>query len=133
MSRFLFLVIINVFFSNVYSQTTLQFCTAVDPTGYCVLNNTKFISSPDSTRALIYMKVMNPRGIPSTKIIYKVFNVGAKGEETYYNTFVQSIQSGWDSSWQPDHFPTPGIFMVRVYDETDKEMCSKSFELRKDW
>src|SRR3954469_3611906 len=113
MKKIIWVWLMMMCMSGLYSQTTVLFCAAVDPGGYCVLNNTKFITSPDSTRALIYMKVTNPKGIPSSKVIYKVFIVGPKGEETYYRSYEQSIDAGWDSSWQPDRFPTPGIYMAR--------------------
>jgi hypothetical protein len=82
---------------------------------------------------LVYMKVSNPQGIPSPKIVYKVFKVDSKGEETYFRSFEQNIQNGWDSSWQPDRFPTPGVYMVRLYNDSQLELCHKKFELRKDW
>jgi hypothetical protein len=133
MKKITLIAIITFFATGLFSQTSLIFCTVVSPEGYCVLNNTKFISSPDSSKALIYMKVMNPKGLPTSKLVYKVYNVGAKGEETYYDTFEQHIQNGWDASWQPDRFPSPGKYMVRIFDETSQELCHKSFELRKDW
>ena len=119
---------------TLYSQTELTFCTAVDPNGgYCVLNNTKFISSPDSSTQMIYMKVKNSKGIPSSKIVYKIYSIDKKGVETYFHSFEQNIQNGWDSSWQPDHFPSPGIYRVKVYNDLSQEICNNTFELRTTW
>ncbi len=135
MKKLIVLTII-LFYSNVilYSQTTLRFCIAIAPeNGYCVLNNTKFITSPDSTSERIYMQILNSRGLSSSKVTYKIFSVGKGGEETYSHSLVQEIQKSWDSSWQPEMFDSPGTYLIKVYNDADLLICSKSFELIKYW
>jgi hypothetical protein len=115
-----------------YSQSMLSFCTAVDPqSGYCVFDNTKFISSPDSTVARIYIKISNPKGFDSDTITFKIFSVGKEGEETFSHSLIQKIETGWDMCWQNEKFNSPGTYLIKVYNKEGLLICSRSFELIK--
>lgn len=116
--------------TGIYSQTLLSFCTAVDPqSGYCVFDNMKFITSPDSTSARIYMKISNASGFASDSVMFRIFSVGKDGEETYSHSIVQKIEKDWDMCWQNEKFNSPGTYLIKVYNDTGLLICSKSFEL----
>lgn len=120
--------------SGMYAQTQLYFCTAVDPqSGFCVFNNTKFITSPDSNSARIFIKVNNADGFASDTLIFKIFSVDKDGEETFSHALTQKIEKDWDMSWQNEKFNSPGTYLVKVYNDTGLLICSKSFELLKYW
>ncbi|MFN8323159.1 MAG: hypothetical protein U0T74_10925 [Chitinophagales bacterium] len=114
----------------VYSQTTLSFCAGID-NERCAFNNTKFISVPDSSTAKIFMMVSgnNDQTLATGKLIYKLYSVNKKGEETYINTLEQSIQPEWIYAWQPAFFNTPGKYTVTVYNDANRILNTKSFEL----
>ena len=114
----------------VYSQTTLSFCAGID-NERCAFNNTKFISVPDSSTAKIFMMVSgnNDQTLATGKLIYKLYSVNKKGEETYINTLEQSIQPEWIYAWQPAFFNTPGKYTVKVYNDANRILNTKSFEL----
>ena len=134
MKKIIALLVLTLSISSIYCQTTLRFCAAVSPdNGYCVFNNTKFISPPDSTSERIYMHIKNPKGLSSSKVTFKIFSVGKKGEETFSHSMVQNIKPHWDSSWQNGMFNSPGTYLIKVYNDVDLLICSKSFELIKFW
>ena len=135
MKKMIVLLVSTLFIINItYCQTALRFCGAISPeNGYCIFNNTKFISSPDSASERIYMQIKNPRGLSSDKVTFKIFSVGKGGEETFSHSLVQNIQKEWDSSWQPEIFDSPGTYLIKVYNDADLLICSKSFELLKYW
>ena len=114
----------------VYSQTTLSFCAGID-NERCAFNNTKFISVPDSSTAKIFMMVSgnNDQTLATGKLIYKLYSVNKKGEEVYINTLEQSIQPEWIYAWQPAFFNTPGKYIVKVYNDANRILNTKSFEL----
>ncbi len=128
----IFLILVNGLLAH--SQTAISFCTVVDPqSGYCVFDNTKFITPQDSTSARIYIKIGNASGFSSDSVVIKIFSVGKGGEETYSHSLVQKIEKGWDMCWQNDKFPSPGTYLIKVYNDANLLICSKSFELIKFW
>ena len=140
MKKTIWLWLILISFSYGYSQTvtqetakaTLNFCTAVDPTtGYCNFNNTKFITSPDSTSGKIFMEVKGLGNTPinATSLILKIYRVNGAGEEKFVNLMQQSINAGWFYAWVPYYFDSPAKFVIKVYNESDQLMCTKGFEL----
>lgn len=116
----------------VRGQTTLSFCAAMRDEN-CVFNNTKFITSPDSTFAEILMLVRNAEGLGSSTFNYKMFAVDDKGVESLVGSVEQKCEPSWIYAWQSKRFKTPGRYKVRVYDSTEKQVCSKSFELFDVW
>ncbi len=123
---FIMLVCINA----VHSQTSLKFCTGVD--NYkCQFNNTKFITSPDSTTAKIYMMVSGANDVPlgTTKLVYKIYNIDAKGNELYMATLDQEMKPDWVFAWYPYTFNTPGKYEVKIYNDASEMLSTKSFEL----
>lgn len=116
-------------FSVGYSQTTLSFCASVEKDGFCAFDNTKFISSPDSIRARLYMLVRNPVGIGFSHLTYKLFTVDTNGKEEYQTNVEQNLQPDWIYSWQIGYFQSPGKYYVKVVNEAGTVICSKGFEL----
>jgi len=127
------LIVLMLTLTNLFGQTTLSFCASVEPNGYCIFNNVKFISTPDSNTTRIYMEVRNPDGISSTKITYKIYIIDKDGKETLAHSLEQEIQKDWAVSWQPEIFPSPGKFSVKVFNDAGQQICGKAFELFRDW
>jgi len=113
-----------------HSQTSLNFCTGVDPNGFCVFNNTKYITSPDSTNGKIFIEVAgNGTNINTTKIVMMVYSVNAMGKEKLDTTLEQPIQSDWMYAWRPYVFKSPGKYDVKVFNDTGQMICSKALEM----
>lgn len=123
-------VIMQSLFFAVYSQTTLSFCTGVD-NSKCQFNNTKFITTPDSTTARIFMMVSGANDIPlgTTKLVYKIYNIDKKGNELYMATLDQEMKPDWVFAWYPYTFNTPGKYEVKIYNDATEMLSTKSFEL----
>ena len=122
-------IAVLIFFISVsYSQTTLNFCTRVEENGYCVFDNNKFITTPDSLTGRIYMEVKSAAALGS-KLTYKIFTVGKNAEEKLIQSLDQTIQPDWFMAWNPYIFPTNTKYNVKIFNEADKMICSKSFEL----
>jgi hypothetical protein len=134
MKKIIFAFAVSICSTLAYSQTTLRFCTAVDPAGgYCSFSNTKFITSPDSATGRIFARIHNTGGLGTNHITYKIYAIDTLGKENYTRSFEQDIQPDWDMAWQPEVFASPGKYTVRVFNEAGQEMANKSFELRRDW
>jgi hypothetical protein len=130
MKRLILTLAVAGFFNCLYSQGVLQFCASVEPTGHCVFDNVKFISSPDSSKQKIQMEVNgmgSPLGTPN--VIFKIYSVSATGEEKFVDMVMQKIESTWFMAWSPYSFDSPGKYTVKVFGADDKLMCTKSFEL----
>ena len=131
MKKLLPLFILTILISSAYSQqTTLSFCAGID-NERCAFNNTKFITSPDSTIAKIFMMVAGDNELPlgSTKLVYKIYQLDKTGAETMINTIEQNIEANWIYAWQSAFFYTPGKYTVKVYSDTNRLLNNKSFEL----
>jgi hypothetical protein len=126
------IVLASLFSSNVFGQTTLSFCAAMRDEN-CIFNNTKFISSPDSSTTEITMLVRNSSGLSTLTLNYKLFVLNGKGEEILLKTIPQTSQAEWIYAWQSNNFKSPGKYKVRVYNDKDEQVCSKSFELFDVW
>lgn len=109
-------------------QTTLNFCTAVDK-DYCYFNNTQFISPIDSAQALIFIMVRNPNGFNTSGLIYKIFSIDKNGEEKNLTTLTQESETDWTWAWKSFLFPTPGKYVVKLYNRENQLLKSNSFEL----
>ena len=127
MKRILALMVLTLIVSAVYSQTTLSFCTYVDQQGYCAFNNNKFITTPDSTWGRIFMRVQSTESLGS-KLTYKLFTVTATGE-TMLTTLDQTIMPDWLMAWQPYNFATNTKYSVQIFNDQNKMICDKKFEL----
>lgn len=113
-----------------HSQYSLSFCTFVNSANQeCVFDNTKFITTPDSTRAKIYMMMRSTQLFGTTKFTFKLFAIDRLGAEVAINTIVQDVQSDWMNAWQPAIFTTPGKYLVKVYKDDGSLITSKGFEL----
>ncbi len=112
----------------VYSQTTLSLCAYVSNDGYCAFNNNKFITTPDSATGRVFMKVNSEVSL-GTKLTYKIFALNSKGEETLSESFSQDIKPDWLFAWMPYPFPTNAKYNIKVFNDVDKLLCSKAFEL----
>ena len=119
-----------VFFSwMAHSQTSLNFCTFVNSaTEECIFDNTKFITTPDSTHAKIYMLLRSADVFGTTKLTYKLYVIDRFGAEVYLNTVVQEVQADWKNSWQPAVFISPGRYMIKVYKDDTNMLISRGFE-----
>jgi len=111
-----------------FSQTTINFCTAVDKE-YCYFNNKQFISPIDSTQALIFMLAKNPKGFGTTNLVFKIYKVDAAGKETLSNVIEQPVEGNWDWAWKSYLFPTPGKYNIKLFNQSNNLITSNSFEL----
>jgi len=124
LSAFVFLA------SLAHSQTMLSFCTYVNSdTHECIFDNNKFITSPDSTHARIYMMLRSNQVFGTTKLTFKIYGIDRFGAEVLVNTVVQEVKADWMNSWQPSYFTSPGKYMVKVYTEEGVLIVSKGLEL----
>ena len=128
MKKIITLLSLTFCISAIYSQTTLSFCTYVEQNGYCAFDNNKFITSPDSTTGKIFMKVKSSFALGS-KLTYKIYKVGKNAEEKFSESLDQSIQPDWLMAWDPYTFTTNTKYSIKVFNDADKMICSKSFEL----
>lgn len=127
MKKIITLLVFTVVVVVVYSQTTLSFCTYVDQQGYCAFNNNKFITTPDSTWGRIFMRVQSTESL-GTKLTYKLFTVSATGE-TMLTALDQTIMPDWLMAWQPYNFATNTKYSVQIFNDQNKMICDKKFEL----
>ncbi|HRG88552.1 MAG TPA: hypothetical protein PLW44_05990 [Chitinophagales bacterium] len=127
MKKIITLLVLTFVVSAIYSQTTLSFCTYVDQQGYCAFNNNKFITTPDSTWGRIFMRVQSTESL-GTKLTYKLFTVSATGE-TMLTALDQTIMPDWLMAWQPYNFATNTKYSVQIFNDQNKMICDKKFEL----
>lgn len=128
MKKLISLFVLALTAGALYSQATISFCTYVDMQGYCAFNNNKFITTPDSTNGRIFIKINSNEPLGS-KLVYKIFSVDKAGEEKQTNSFEQAINADWYSAWQPYVFATNASYKVQVFNDADKMISSKTFEL----
>ena len=108
----------------------LSFCTFVNSqTQECVFDNTKFITTPDSTHAKIFMMFRSPDAVGGTHLIYKVYSIDRFGKEVTNQELTQDVQPEWLTTWQPVVVTSPGKYMVKVYKDAEHMLVSKGFEL----
>ena len=125
------LTVISVMFfgSLAYGQTSLSFCTFVNTASQeCVFDNTKFITSPDSTHAKIYLMMHGNQLFGTAKLTFKLYAIDRFDKEVYINTVIQDVQPEWMNSWQPAIFNSPGKYMVKVYRDDGTMIVTKGFE-----
>jgi len=128
MIRFLATLALLMAGFNAFSQTTINFCTAVDKE-YCYFNNTQFISPLDSSQALIFMLAKNPNGFGTTNLVFKIYKVDKAGKETLSDVIEQKVEGSWDWAWKSYLFQTPGKYNIKLYNQSSELQFSKSFEL----
>jgi hypothetical protein len=122
------LILLMICFTGAFSQVKLAFCASVDPAGYCIFDNTKFIAAKDSTTGRLFMEVRS-EGAPigANAVVFKVYKVEG-GKETFVTMLNQNIKPDWFFSWMPYVFNAPGKYTVKVYNENDQMICTNQFE-----
>jgi hypothetical protein len=126
------LVVMMILTLAVSAQTKLSFCTYVNSANQeCVFENTKFISTPDSTHARIYMMLYGPDSFGTSQVFYKIYSIDRFGQEASYKTVTQAVQGSWKTAWQPYSFTSPGKYLIKVYKDTtaEKLILSRNLEL----
>jgi hypothetical protein len=93
-----------------------------------VFDNTKFITSPDSTHAKLYMMLRGNQVFATSKLTYKVYAIDRFNKEVFLFDVSQEVESIWMNAWQPAIFNTPGKYVVKVYKDATHEITSKGFE-----
>ena len=112
-----------------HGQTSLSFCTFVNASNQeCVFDNDKFITSPDSTHARLFMMLRGNEVFGTVKVVYKVFAIDRFGKEVFKFDVNQDVETAWMNAWQPAIFATPGKYMVKVYRDSTHIITSKGFE-----
>ena len=139
MKKAIWLCLVTICFCQGYSQVNAQgissvalnFCASVESSGACNFNNTKFISTPDSTKQKVFMEIKSQDNTPigASMVLFKIYRVGKTGEEKFETMLQQGIKPDWLYAWMPYTFDSPGKFNVKIYNESDKLLCSKTFEL----
>jgi hypothetical protein len=117
-----------LFITEVRSQTTINFCTAVEKE-YCYFNNIQFISPLDSSQALIFMFVRNKEGFGTVNHIFRIFKIDIDGNELLVDAVEQQVEPGWDWAWKSYLFPTPAKYNIKLYNHRNELITSKKFEL----
>lgn len=114
----------------IYSQSTLNFCGGVDPSGICIYNNNKFFFAPDSNNQRIFMEVHDAGTFSGTaKLTFKFYSVSKEGKEKYLNMVDQQVKPDWLYAWVPHIFDAPGKYNVKVFDDKGEMLCDKSLEV----
>ncbi|MCW3126982.1 MAG: hypothetical protein JWO03_2640 [Bacteroidetes bacterium] len=112
-----------------HSQTTLSFCTFVNATNQeCVFDNTKFITSPDSTHAKLFLMLRGNEVFGTTHLIYKIYAIDRFEKEVFLFEVGQEVESIWMNAWQPVVFNTPSKYMVKVFRDPTHLIVSRGFE-----
>ena len=119
---------LTLFTSVLLSQTTINFCTAVDKE-QCFFNNTQFITPLDSSKAVLYMLAKNPRGFGTTNLVFKIYKTDKEGNETLMDVTEQPVEPTWDWAWKSYLFSTPAKYNIKIYDNKNELVATKSFEL----
>ena len=111
-------------------QSYLSFCTFVNSqTQECVFENNKFITTPDSTHARLFMYLRSAQPFGASKLSFKVYGIDRFGAELFLYTITQDVQPDWQNSWQPSVFTSPGKYMVKVYKgDSDTLITNRGFE-----
>ncbi len=131
MTRILAVLAMLAASNSISSQTTLNFCTAVEKE-YCFFNNTQFIAPPDSSRALIYLYVKNQRGFNTPVLYFKAYKIDkSTGKESLIFTLEQVVESNWEWAWKSELFGVPGNYRVRISNHANQTLADKSFEIFK--
>jgi hypothetical protein len=113
-----------------HSQTKLSFCTFVNnQTQECVFENTKFITTPDSTHARLFMMIQSSATFDTTRLTFKIYSIDRFGKEVFVNSVLQDVQLDWRTAWQPAVFITPGKYVVKVYRDEEHVITGGGFEL----
>jgi hypothetical protein len=112
-----------------YGQASLSFCTFVNsPNQECVFENNKFITTPDSTHAKLYMMLRSTELLGTAKLTFKIYGIDRMGKEVYLKAIVQDIKADWMNAWQPEIFNSPGKYMIKVYKDESTLIATKGFE-----
>jgi hypothetical protein len=113
-----------------HSQSELSFCTFVSyqPQEF-VFENTKFITTPDSTHARLFMIIRSHEEFDTTRLTFQIFVIDRFGNEVYFNTVREDVKATWAIAWQPALFTTPGRYMVKVYGCDNNLIATRSLEL----
>ncbi len=93
-----------------------------------MFENTKFITTPDSTKARLFMLMRSTQPYGTTKLTYKVFGIDRFDKEVFLFDVTQDVQADWLNSWQPIIFTTPGKYMIKVYKDDNQIMTTRGFE-----
>jgi hypothetical protein len=122
---------VAIFFAQLaHSQTTLSFCTFVNnQTQECVFENTKFITTPDSTHARLFMMIRGSDVFDTTRLTFKIYSIDRFGKEVSFSTVLEDVQLDWRTAWQPALLITPGKYVVKVYRDDQHMITSRGFEL----
>lgn len=121
------LFIILCLFSS--SQSSIRFCAAVNGDGTCVMQNTKFFSSPDSLLQKVILLASNVNGFNTDTLHFVINSIDSKGVEKLYSRLDQSVNADWVYVWQSYFFNSPGRYSVRVLNRQDKLQAMGTFEL----
>jgi len=73
------------------------------------------------------MRVQSTESL-GTKLTYKLFTVSATGE-TMLTALDQTIMPDWLMAWQPYNFATNTKYSVQIFNDQNKMICDKKFEL----
>jgi len=124
-------MVIMAFTTMVKAQITINFCAyVIQQNRECVFDNTKFVAAKDSPTARIFIMANSKDAFGSDVLVYKIYSLDDKGKETFVKAIPQSVQTDWQSAWQPATLKSPAKYIVKVYKDLAAEtlVTSKSFE-----
>lgn len=124
------MIVVAFVSASAHSQALLSFCTFVNNTSQeCVFENTKFITTPDSTHGRLFMLLRSAQPYGTSKLSFKVYGIDRFGAELYLRTVTQDVEPNWQNSWQPSVFTSPGKYMIKVYKgDSDTLITTRGFE-----
>lgn len=125
----IFLVAALLICAYSYGQNAaLSFCTYVNNISQeCVFENTKFITTPDSTHAKLYMFFRMRIPFGTNRLTYKIYSIDRFGKEIFLREVYQDVQTEWLVAWQPETFVSPGKYVIHVFRGAE-EITSNGFE-----
>ena len=130
LKRIILSVTVMFFALLAHSQSELSFCTFVsNQTQECVFENTKFITTPDSTHARLFMILRSNETFDTTRLTFQIFSIDRFGNEVFFSTVPEDVQATWRTAWQPTLFTTPGKYIVKVYGCDNNMITTRRLEL----
>jgi hypothetical protein len=82
MQKILLLFLFSCFcFTNAKSQASVRFCATVYQNGECVMQNTKFFSTPDSITQKVSLLATNLQGFATDSLFFEMKSIDKNGVE----------------------------------------------------
>lgn len=130
MKRILFLLSACMYLHVVAGQTTLRLCNSVDDFGKtATAQNTFIINDGDE----LSMLVNSDKTFETSRLDYKIYNVGSNGSCSYATTISQNIQTNSVWAHKKIIFHSAGFYLIKVYKRDGTYLCENMVYIDWDW